>query len=73
MEYICAMEKKSVSLSPKLYNTILNRVENSDEFSTVDDYVSYVLTEIFKNESEQNYSKEEEAEIEKNLKDLGYI
>ena len=23
MEYICAMEKKSVSLSPKLYNTIL--------------------------------------------------
>ena len=30
-------------------------------------------TEIFKNESEQNYSKEEEAEIEKNLKDLGYI
>ena len=73
MEYICAMEKKYVSLSPKLYNTILNRVENSDEFSTVDDYVSYVLTEIFKNESEQNYSKEEEAEIEKNLKDLGYI
>ena len=67
------MEKKSVSLSPKLYNTILNRVENSDEFLTVDDYVSYVLTEIFKNESEQNYSKEEEAEIEKNLKDLGYI
>jgi Arc/MetJ-type ribon-helix-helix transcriptional regulator len=67
------MEKKSVSLSPKLYNTILNRVENSSEFSTVDDYVSYVLTEIFKNESEQNYSKEEEAEIEKNLKDLGYI
>ena len=67
------MEKKSVSLSPKLYNTILNRVENSSEFSTVDDYVSYVLTEIFKNESEQNYSKEEEVEIEKNLKDLGYI
>ena len=67
------MEKKYVSLSPKLYNTILNRVENSDEFLTVDDYVSYVLTEIFKNESEQNYSKEEEAEIEKNLKDLGYI
>ena len=67
------MEKKYVSLSPKLYNTILNRVENSDEFSTVDDYVSYVLTEIFKNESEKNYSQEEEEEIEKNLKDLGYI
>ena len=67
------MEKKYVSLSPKLYNTILNRVENSDEFSTVDDYVSYVLTEIFKNESEKNYSQEEEEEIENNLKDLGYI
>lgn len=67
------MEKKSVSLSTKLYNTILKRVGNSDEFSTVDDYVSYVLTEILKNESEQNYSKEEEEEIEKHLKDLGYI
>lgn len=67
------MEKKSVSLSTKLYNTILKRVENSNEFSTVDDYVSYVLTEILKNELHQNYSKEEEEEIKKHLKDMGYI
>jgi len=67
------MEKKSVSLSTELYNTILKRVENSNEFSTVDDYVSYVLTEILKNEPHQNYSKEEEEEIKKHLKDMGYI
>ena len=67
------MEKKSVSLSTELYNTILKRVENSNEFSTVDEYVSYVLTEILKDEPSQNYSKEEEEEIKKHLKDMGYI
>lgn len=67
------MEKQPISLSPKLYNTILQRIENSDEFLTVNDYVNYVLTEIFKNEPNQSYSKEEEEAIEKQLKDMGYM
>ena len=53
----------------------------SDEFSSTDDYITYVLKQVAdkkekKDESskqEEVYSKEEEAKIKERLKNLGYL
>ena len=66
-------EKKTISVSSKLYDVILRRVENSDdEFSSPDEYVDYILTELFEEKSD-TYTKEEQEEIQKKLRDMGYI
>ena len=74
------IEKKTISISSKWFDLISERLKNSKEFESVDEYVDYVLSELFVenpiNNSEENperYTEEEKAEIEKNLKDLGYI
>ena len=66
--------QKSISISAELYNLIVQRIKNSEgEFNTVEEYVNFVLTEILQDEKSQTYTNEEKKEIEKNLKDLGYI
>lgn len=68
------MEKKSVKISSKLYNLINEYIQNSkDEFNSIDEYIEYALSQIFDNETNSQYSKDEEAEIKKHLKDMGYI
>ena len=54
---------------------------DSDEFSSTDDYVVYVLKQIVDkklksdNDSKESevYSKEDEAKIKERLKNLGYL
>lgn len=66
--------QKPISISTELYNLIVQRIKNSEgEFNTVEEYVNFVLTEILQDEKSQTYTNEEKKEIEKNLKDLGYI
>ena len=66
-------EKKTISISSKLYDAILKRIENSDnEFSSPEEYVDYVLSELFEEKSD-TYTKEEQEEIQKKLRDMGYI
>ncbi len=66
--------QKPISISAELYNLIVQRIKNSEgEFNTVEEYVNFVLTEILQDEKSQTYTNEEKKEIEKNLKDLGYI
>jgi len=69
------MEEKSnsISISQSLFNKIQTRIKNSDnEFDSVDSYVEYVLTELLEDET-PSYSQDEEIEVEKHLKDMGYI
>lgn len=69
-------EKINIEISKELFDTISKRItESSDEFSTVSDYVEYVLRELVmeKESSSSPYSKEEEEEIKNKLKTLGYI
>jgi len=68
------MEKKSVKISLKLYNLINEHIQNSnEEFDSIDEYVEYALSQIFDEEMNSQYSKDEEVEIKKHLKDMGYI
>jgi len=67
-------EKKSVLLPAELYEKIGERVKSTG-FDSVDEYVIFVLEEVLKDDEEgdQAMSKEEEEEVKKRLKALGYL
>ena len=67
-------EKKAVFLPAELYGKIEERV-NVTEFGSVDEYVIFVLEEVLKDEGEEEkaFSKEEEEQVKKRLRDLGYL
>jgi hypothetical protein len=66
-------EKKAVFLSAELYSRVEERAKATD-FGSVDEYVEFVLAEVVKGEEEEKaFSEEEEKEVKKRLKDLGYL
>ncbi len=68
------LEKKAVMLSTDLYDRIDERAKSTG-FGSVDEYVIFVLEEILKDDGEEEvaFSKEEEEEVKKRLKALGYL
>ena len=70
-------DKVAVNISKDLYELVKSRVkESGGEFKDVEDYIEFVLTEIVKDEEEDNeqeYSKEDEEQIKQRLKSLGYM
>ncbi|NPA86546.1 MAG: CopG family transcriptional regulator [Candidatus Diapherotrites archaeon] len=72
-----ADEKKytTVSIPKPLYDKIKELIEGTG-FTSVSDYVTYVLREIvasIEEEKEEVFSKEEEEKIKARLRALGYI
>jgi Arc/MetJ-type ribon-helix-helix transcriptional regulator len=66
-------EKRTVLLPAELYGKIEERVKATD-FGSVDEYVEFVMEEVVKEEEEgKAFSEEEEKEVKKRLKDLGYL
>jgi Arc/MetJ-type ribon-helix-helix transcriptional regulator len=65
-------ERKAVSLPAELYRKIEERI-GTTEFSSVDEYVMFVLEEVLKEEEEPAFSGREEEEVKKRLKALGYL
>jgi len=67
-------EKRAVLLPAGLYSRIEERV-NTTDFGSVEEYVTFVLEEVIKeeNEEEKAFSKEDEEEVKKRLKALGYL
>lgn len=67
-------KKKAVYLSEEIYNKIEQRIHDT-EFSSVNDYVTFVLEEILKEDEEEGktFTEEEEEEVKKRLKALGYL
>ncbi len=68
-------EYVTIQIPKRLYDEIKKRVEESlGEFKDVQEYVEFVLSEIVKEEEpEEVYTPEEEEEIKKRLKRLGYL
>ncbi len=71
-----------VQLSDELYKHLEQFANESDEFSTVDEYVAYILQQVVdKKKSTQQaegqqdgtYSKDDEDKIRERLKNLGYL
>jgi Arc/MetJ-type ribon-helix-helix transcriptional regulator len=66
-------DKVPVYISRRLYEEVKRRVDESGgEFESVEEFVEYVLTELLK-EEEAPYTSEEEEEVKKRLKALGYL
>jgi Arc/MetJ-type ribon-helix-helix transcriptional regulator len=66
--------QKPVYIPAELYQKVNDRV-NSTEFNSVDEYVCFVLEEVVKEEGENEevFSEEEEQEVKKRLRSLGYL
>jgi len=69
-------ESRAILLAAKLYGRIEERVKATD-FRSVDEYVTFVLEEVLKEDDEQEgekaFSKEDEEEVKQRLKSLGYL
>jgi Arc/MetJ-type ribon-helix-helix transcriptional regulator len=69
-------EKKAVFLPAELYGRIEERVR-ATEFSSVEEYVTYVMEEILREEESEEeepaFSEAEEEEVKKRLRALGYL
>lgn len=68
-------KKKTVYLPEDIYIKIEQRVADT-EFNSVDEYIAFVLAEVLKEDDEEGhptYSEEEEEEVKKRLKALGYL
>ena len=66
---------KIVHVAADLYDRIAEMVGGAG-FDTVDEYVAFVLEEILREEGEEErpaFSKEEEEEVKKRLRALGYL
>ena len=67
-------EYVSVKIPKSLYEKIVKRIEESGgEFKDAQEYITFVLNEIVKEEEENVYTPEEEEEIKNRLRRLGYI
>ena len=76
-----AEEKKkskytTVSIPSPLYQKIKKRIDGTG-FTSVSDYVTYVLREVLasleEEEKKKAFSKEEEEKVKERLKALGYL
>ena len=69
-------EKVAVYISRSLYEKAKKKVEESQgEWKDVNDFVEFVLREVLteEEEGEQVYTPEEEEEIKRRLRALGYL
>ena len=66
-------EKRTLLLPVELFQRIEKRVKNT-EFGSVDGYIIFVLEEVLREDEETvALSEQEEADVKKRLKDLGYL
>ena len=68
-------DKMSVPIPSVLYDAISKRVRET-EFTSVEEYVTFVLEEVLKDDDEDEeiaFSPEDEEEVKKRLRALGYL
>ena len=68
-------EKVAIEIPRRLYEQIKKQVEESGgEFKSVEEYVVFVLEEVLREEeAESVFTPEEEEEIKRRLRALGYL
>jgi len=68
------MKNRAVKIPFELYKKIEERVKVT-EFESVEEYVTFVLEEVVKEEGAQEYglSEEEEEKVKERLRGLGYL
>ncbi len=68
-----------IKIDNKIAERLRKRVDESDEFENVEEYVDYILKQIIerldseKQEEKQTYSEEDEKKVKERLRGLGYL
>ncbi len=67
-------EKVSIQISKELYDKVKKYIEEQGGFSSVEEFVEFVINEVLSEESESfEMSKEDEEKVKERLRALGYI
>ena len=65
--------QKTVALPDELYEKVEKNLAETG-FTSVDEFVAYVLTKVLEDQApDKELTPEDEAEVKKRLKSLGYI
>jgi len=71
-----------IEIKDDIAERLQKRVDESDEFKKVDDYVEYILKQVIdrlntetkeKSEEEPVYNEEDEEKVKERLRGLGYL
>ena len=67
-------EDKAVYLPAELYDRVKERAEATD-FGSIEEYITFVLQEVLKEEEPEEIAidREQEKEVKKRLRALGYL
>ncbi len=67
------MDKVEIKISKDVYDLLKKTVDESEgEFKSVEELLEFIIREAL-SEEEEVYSPEEEEEIKKRLRSLGYL
>ena len=64
---------KNINIKDTIYNKLDERVKESNEFNTVDEYSEYILNRVLEKMGGKTEVSKEEKIIKERLKKLGYI
>tara|TARA_Y100000031_G_C8054493_1_gene307708 strand:- start:89 stop:292 length:204 start_codon:yes stop_codon:yes gene_type:complete len=65
----------NVKINKDIAKRLQKRVDESNEFKNIEEYVHYVLSQVVEKlgEEEKTFSKEDEEKVKKRLQGLGYL
>jgi len=68
-------ETVSIEISKELYEKIKKYIEENGGFSSVREFIEFVVNEVLSAEEEAGagYTKEEEEKVKERLRSLGYL
>jgi len=68
------VEKKAIYVPAEMYDRIKERAEATN-FGSIEEYVTFVLSEVLKEEAEEEVTldRNQEEEVKKRLRALGYL
>ena len=69
-----------IEVKDKIAKKLQKRVDDSDEFKNIEEYVEYILKQVVErleeesgSDKEEAYSEEDEEKVKERLKALGYL
>ncbi len=68
-------EMKNIPIPVEIYQAIQDQIDGS-EFHSVEEYVTFVLEEVLKDDDDEDetpFTEEDEEEVKKRLRALGYL
>lgn len=67
------MAGNTVNIEPELYRDVAELVRKTRAFDSVDEYVNFVLSELFGRADGRKADEAEERVVRERLKQLGYM